>query len=73
MEEEEEEEDKKREREYFFRTEFLTKYKVPVANKHPKIVYFGAFFAGRAILSGGLIATTLLFSTLKILLKIINY
>ena len=39
MEEEEEEEYKKRENEYFCRREFFTKYKAPVANKHPKIVY----------------------------------
>ena len=48
MEEEEEEEDKK-EGGYFCRREFLTKYKAPVASKHPKIVYLGAPFAGRAI------------------------
>ena len=34
---------------YFCRREFLTKYKAPVASKHPKIVYLGAHFAGRAI------------------------
>ena len=48
MEEEEEEEDKKRQREYFCR-DFLTQYKAPVAKKHPKIVYPGAYFVGRAI------------------------
>ena len=48
-EEEEEEEDKKREREHFCRRDFLTQYKAPVAKKHPKIVFLGAHFAGRAI------------------------
>ena len=49
MEEEEEEEYKKRENEYFCRREFFTKYKAPVANKHPKIRFLDALFAGRAI------------------------
>ena len=38
----------------------MTKYKAPVANKYPKIVYLSALFAGRAIRSGRLIATTLM-------------
>ena len=49
MEEEEEEDDTKRERDYFCRRDFLTQYKAPVAKKHPKIVFLGAHFAGRAI------------------------
>ena len=44
MEEEVKGENKKRERVYFCRREFLTKYKV--ANKHPKLVYFGAPITG---------------------------
>ena len=60
MEEEEEEEDKKREREYFFRRDFLTQIKAPVAKKHSKIVYLGAYLAGRATWSGRLIVATLL-------------
>ena len=46
---EEEEEKEEEEEGYFCRREFLTKYKAPVATKHPKIVYWGASFAGRAI------------------------
>ena len=67
MEEEEEEEDKKRERKSTFAVG--TKYKAPVPNKYPKIVYLGALFAGRAIQSGRLIATTLLISWYVILSK----
>ena len=55
MEEEKEEEDKKREREYFCCRDFLTWYKAPVAEKHPKIVYLGAHFAEKAIWSGSII------------------
>ena len=46
---EEEEEKEEEEEGYFCRREFLTKYKAPVASNHPKIVYLGAHFAGRAI------------------------
>ena len=56
----EEEEDKKKEREHFCRRDFLTQYKAPVAKKHPKIVFLGAHFAGRAIGSGRLITATLM-------------
>ena len=45
----EEEEVKKSEREYFYHRDFLNQYKAPVAEEHPKIVFLGAHFAGRAI------------------------
>ena len=40
---------------------FLTIQKAPVSRKHHKIVYLGALIAGRAIRSGRLVISTLLF------------
>ena len=46
----------------------------PVANKHPKIVYLGALFAGRGIWSGRLIATIVVLSgSLSVLFMLFTF